>query len=125
MAKGAIEPTWKLEHALIFGVYIAPIYPKAATLILKQHSTQTKQIAVLLEAEALFTLITTDVIRELRSSALLEITVWWYQYVLVAIWFIMGGKPQTKGKSLNCQTNLGNKPFRLTVRTLAESTGTI
>ncbi|XP_044264363.1 sodium/hydrogen exchanger 10-like [Tribolium madens] len=91
MMKMVIEPNWSLSIGLIFGIFIVPINPASIVYLLKQQTTVTRHISTLLEGEALFNMLFAETTHDLVSNHKKGFVVWWYQFVMVFLRFVLFG----------------------------------
>jgi hypothetical protein len=80
-----IDPTWAILIGLVFGINLAPIYPTPVIYLLKQQSTRTRHLGVLLESEGLITTILGFGITKLMFSYIVEVVIHWHQFCLLAL----------------------------------------
>lgn len=88
-----IDPTWSVNLGLTFAVFCHPINPANIVYLLRQQTTRTKHISVLLEGEAVFSLVFTELTYELIHRHILHIIEHIYQFVaIILIRFCLFGK---------------------------------
>ncbi|KAJ3638979.1 hypothetical protein MTP99_002306 [Tenebrio molitor] len=91
MMKLLVDVTWASTMGLLFGLYCMPINPQRIVHFLRQDTTQTKHIAVLLEGEAVISLVIVDMVDNLILGHLYGLVVNWYQYLCLILRFIVIG----------------------------------
>ncbi|XP_063905623.1 sodium/hydrogen exchanger 10-like isoform X3 [Zophobas morio] len=85
LSNAVIAASRDTEVGIIFGITASATFPQRVVNILKQQSTITKQIGILLEGEALFVFIIVDITYKFTLSYVNQHMVWWYQFLLVGI----------------------------------------
>jgi hypothetical protein len=87
-----IDPTWAILIGLVFGINLAPIYPTPVIYLLKQQSTRTRHLGVLLESEGLISTILGFAITKFLFGYMGSKVIHWYQFSLLALRFFGVGE---------------------------------
>lgn len=78
--------------AVLLGCYCAPIQPQKMIHLLKQQSSKSKRVSVLLEGEAVVCMLVVDLTHQMMIPSIVGITVHWYQHLMVFLRIIICSK---------------------------------
>jgi hypothetical protein len=87
-----LDTKWEYWHGMVFGLLCTPTYTAYVMHLLKETSTCTKHVTILLEGESLVTVATVVIFNNLFTFYSVGYVVHWYQFVCVYVRVVISGK---------------------------------